>query len=471
MKMLRRRTLGLALGASLLAALLTACAVPGGAPPASSYTPIIFVHGNGDSAALWQTTQWRFESNGWPRERLHAIDVPYPLARADDGKAQPGSTSTAEHMAYLQAEVNKVLQRTGASKVILMANSRGGNAVRNYIANGGGDKRVSHAILGGTPNHGVWAIKGFREGNEFSGTGPFLTALNAPKNAAGDEVTGPVRWLTIRSDSNDKFAQPDGLWIGARGKPTFVTFAGPELKGAKNVIIPRIDHRETAFSPAAFDASWRFITGSAPKTLAIIPEEHITLSGQITGLGLSSTDPASGNYVNNLPVAGARIEVYATDSEAGTRLGAAAYSSVVGADGRWGPLAARAGVAYEFVISAPGYATTHVYRSAFPRSSSIVQLRAERLAEADKAAAGPQGSVVTFTRPRGYFDLERDKLKFDGSATPAGVPAKGAGVSASKLVLKNGGVRTIRAEFNGEKLAGQTWPAAENHLVLLEVTQ
>lgn len=471
MKMFRRRSLGLALSASLLAALLTACAGPGGTAPASSYAPIIFVHGNGDTAALWQTTLWRFESNGWPRERLHAIEVPYPLARTDDSKAEPGRTSTAEHMAYLQAEVNKVLQRTGASKVILMANSRGGNAVRNYIANGGGGVPVSHAILGGTPNHGVWAIKGFREGNEFSGTGPFLTALNAPKNAAGDEVTGPVKWMTVRSDNNDKFAQPDGLWIGAKGKPTYVTFAGPELKGAKNVIIPRVDHRETAFGPAAFDATWRFITGSAPKTLAITPEKQIALSGQITGLGLNSTDPASGNYVNNLPIAGAQLAVYATDPAAGTRLGTAAFSSTVGTDGRWGPFAAKAAVAYEFVISAPGYATTHIYRSPFPRSSNIVQLRAERLAEADKVAAGQQGSVVTFTRPRGYFDLERDKLSFDGSTAPNGVPAKGAGVSASKLVLKDGGVRTISAEFNGEKLAGRSWPAAQNHLVLLEVTQ
>lgn len=496
MKMLRRRTLGLTLGASLLAALLSACAQLGGSAPPSSYAPIIFVHGNGDSAALWQTTLWRFESNGWPRERLHAIEVPYPLARADDSKAEAGRTSTAEHMAYLQAEVNKVLersgataagkvesspintsdvtkalQRNGAGKVILMANSRGGNAVRNYIANGGGGALVSHAILGGTPNHGVWAIKGFREGNEFSGTGPFLTALNAPKNAAGDEVTGPVKWLTVRSDNNDKFAQPDGLWIGAKGKPTFVTFAGPALKGAQNVIIPRIDHRETAFSPAAFDATWRFITGSAPKTLAIIPEKQIALSGNVTGLGLNSTDPASGNYVNNLPIAGAQLAVYATDRAAGTRLGAPAYSSSVGADGRWGPLMAKAGVAYEFVISASGYATTHIYRSPFPRSSTIVQLRAERLAAADKVAAGQQGSVVTFTRPRGYFDLERDTLSFDGSTAPNGVPAKGAGVSASKLVLKDGGVRAIHAEFNGEKLVGRTWPAAQNHLVLLEVTK
>ena len=53
-------------------------------PSLTEAPPIVFVHGNGDNAGLWQTTIWRFESNGWPRERLHAIDVPYPLARDDD---------------------------------------------------------------------------------------------------------------------------------------------------------------------------------------------------------------------------------------------------------------------------------------------------------------------------------------------------------------------------------------------------
>uniref|UniRef100_UPI00356378AE esterase/lipase family protein n=1 Tax=Polaromonas sp. TaxID=1869339 RepID=UPI00356378AE len=212
--MTTRRSLFAIVASSLL---LAACAT---APSLESQPPIVFVHGNGDTAALWQTTVWRFESNGWPRERLHAIDLPYPLARDDDGKAQPGRTSTTEHMAYLKAEVEKVLKATGARQVVLIGNSRGGNAIRNYIYNGGGAARVSHAVLGGTSNHGVWAIKGFSEANEFAGTGPFLMALNAPKNAAGDEVTGPVKWLTLRSDNNDKFAQPDGLWIGARGTPT-----------------------------------------------------------------------------------------------------------------------------------------------------------------------------------------------------------------------------------------------------------
>ncbi len=448
----------LALPALLLAA---GCAVQ---PPAAPMPPIVFVHGNGDTAALWQTTLWRFESNGWPRSHLHAIDMPYPLARDDDTKPQPGRSSTAEHMAFLKAEVDKVRQATGADKVVLIGNSRGGNAIRNYIQNGGGVATVSHAILGGTPNHGVWSIAGFREANEFAGTGPFLKALNAPKNAAGDEVTGPVKWMTIRSDSNDKFAQPDGLWIGMAGKPTGVTFAGPELKGAMNIVIPRIDHRETSFSPAAFDAAYRFITGQPPKAAGITPQPRPVLNGKISGLGVDSKDPKSGNFANNLPLMGAMIEVFATDAATGERRGPAVHRKTVGSDGLWGPFTAEAGMPYEFVISAPGYATAHVYRSPFARSSDLIHFRAERLADADKDAK----AVAVFTRPRGYFDPARDNMQFAGQASLPGV-TPGAGVASSRLRMADSSSRPVVGEFNGERLTGRIWPAGAGHLTVLEL--
>lgn len=456
MKLQRRLLL---LAASCLA--LLGCAQ---GPDLRETPPIVFVHGNGDTAALWQTTLWRFESNGWPRERLHAIHMPYPLARDDDSKPQAGRSSTTEHMAFLKMEVEQVLRSTGADKVVLIGNSRGGNAIRNYIQNGGGDKTVSHAILGGTPNHGVWAIKGFREGNEFSGTGPFLSGLNAPKNAAGDEVTGPVKWLTVRSDNNDKFAQPDGLWIGAKGKPTFVTAAGPELKGAINVVIPGIDHRETSYSQAAFEAAWRFITGKTTRPAAIVAETEVILSGQVTGLGVDSLQPASGNFNNNLPLPGARLQVYATMPDNGARRGAALLDLTVGADGRWGPVRVPSGAPLEFVLSAPGYATTHIYRSGFPRSSSVVHLRPERIADADKDAK----ALVLFNRPRGYFDPARDRMQLDGKALP-GVPP-GAGVSLSRLKLDDETQRTVRGEFNGETLTGLSWPLALGHVTMLELS-
>ncbi|MDQ6881107.1 MAG: twin-arginine translocation pathway signal [Pseudomonadota bacterium] len=457
--MILRRTF---LGAAAAVVLATGCA---STPSLQEAPPIVFVHGNGDTAALWQTTVWRFESNGWPRDRLRAIDVPYPLSRDDDGKAQAGRTSVAENTAFLKSEVENVLRSTGAGKVVLMGNSRGGNAIRDYIQNRDGGRTVSHAILGGTPNHGVQAIPGYNEGSEFAGTGPFLMALNAPKNAQGDEVTGPVKWLTIRSDSNDKYAQPDGLWIGRKGVATNVTYAGPELKGATNIVIPRIDHRETAYSAAAFAAAYQFITGRAPATTMPAPEATISLSGKVTGLGVSSTDPASGNFSNNLPLPGAKIDVYPTDPATGERRGTAAYTKTIGADGLWGPFAAQPGTPYEFVVAAPGYATTHIYRSPFPRSSSIVNLKPERIAEADKDAQ----AIVTMTRPRGYLDPARDKMAFDGQTPPPGA-LPGAGVASSKLKLNSAQPRPVVAEFNGERVVGRSWPAAEGQVSMLEMT-
>jgi hypothetical protein len=270
--------------------------------------------------------------------------------------------------------------------------------------------------------------------------------------------------MTIRSDNNDKYAQPDGLWINLKGTPTNVTYAGPELKGATNVVLPRADHREVAFAPAAFEASYRFITGRAPQTLAISAETPVVLRGKVSGMGLNPADPASGNFSNNLPLTGARLEVYATDPATGERRGGAAYSATIGADGAWGPLAAQPGTPYEFVISAPGYATTHVYRSAFPRSSSIINLRPERIAAADKDAA----AIATLTRPRGYFDPARDKMSFDGQSPPPGA-VPGAGVSSSKLKLAAGS-RAVVGEFNGERIVGRSWPAGDNHVAILELT-
>ena len=455
---LTRRRLVLGAAATTM---LAACAT--NSPHADPLPPIVFVHGNGDTAALWITTLWRFESNGWPRARLRAVDMPYPLARDVDATPQEGRSSTAESMRYLSEQVDQVLRATGASRVVLIANSRGGYAVRNYIENGGGAAKVSHAILGGTPNHGVWADAKSRTGNEFNGAGPFLMGLNAPKGPNGDEVTPGVKWMTIRSDNNDKYAQPDGVWIGAKGTPTNVNFDGPALKSAENIVIAGIDHRETAFSPMAFEAMHRFITGQPPAARAITPETRVVLDGKLSGYGV---DNAAGTAPSNLPLAGATLEVYAVDAATGERRGAAVHRKTVGADGAWGPFSSELQASYEFVISgAPGYATTHVYRSPFARSSSIVHLRAERLPDADKTAL----AVVTLTRPRGYFGLPRDQISLDGQSPP-GVPPGTAGVSASKLRVTDAAGRPVAGAFNGERIVGRAWPAANNELTLLELT-
>ena len=431
-------------------------------PVPTDMPPIVFVHGNGDTAGLWIATIWRFESNGWPRDRLHAIDLTYPLARDDDAKEQPGRSSIAEFTSHLAAEVKKVLAATGAAKVALVGLSRGGYPIRNFIANGGASV-VSHTVLGGVPNHGVWSNPAFLPGSEFNAAGPFLRKLNSPQGSAGDEVTPGVAWMTIRSDNNDKYAQPDGVWIGARGTPTNVSFDGPELKGAENVVIAGIDHRETALGVKAFAEMYRFVAGKPPATLAIVPEARVVLDGVVSGLGL---DNRQGSFATNLPLAGATVEVYATDPATGLRVGPAAHRATVGADGRWGPFVADGAARYEFVVAAPGYATTHLYRSPFPRSSSIVSLHPERLADADRDAK----SLVTLSRPSGYLGVPRDRISLDGASPPAGIPSGVAGVSSARVKLADPSQRAIVGEFNDERIVGRTWPVADNHVVVLELT-
>ena len=131
------------------AAAQTASAAAGDIPP------IVFVHGNGDHAALWMTTLWRMESNGISRDRMVAINFTDPLARTDDAVAKANRSSTEDQRRELGEAIKELKRRTGASRVALVGNSRGGNSIRSYIKNGGAAD-VSQAVLCGVPNHGVY---------------------------------------------------------------------------------------------------------------------------------------------------------------------------------------------------------------------------------------------------------------------------------------------------------------------------
>ncbi len=429
------------------------------AAKAADLPPIIFVHGNGDTAALWTTTMWRFETNGWPRNRLFAVDFAYPQARTDDGIAQEGRSSSADQLRELAAEVDRVKQITGAAKVILIGNSRGGFAIRNYIRNGNGRSTVLAAVMGGTPNHGVWRSATFNPQSEFNGMSRFLTALNSPQTNDGAEITPGVFFATILSDNNDKFAQPDGRWIGQPGTPTGVTYESPALRGATNIVLPKRDHRETSFHHEAFAATYKFLTGNAPGRTTIAREEQIVLNGKIAGLSGGSS-----GELTNLPLPNSRLSIYAVNGQTGERLGGAVHQKTIGRDGFWGPFQGRSDVSYEFVIEASGFATTHIYRSPFARSSDVVNMRPVKLADSDRDGA----SVVTMTRPRGYFGVGRDRMSLDGISPPPGITAGIAGLSSSKIKVMTAGYRTVIAEFNQEKIAVRTWSAKDNRSVIAE---
>ena len=412
--------------------------------------PIVFVHGNGDTAALWHTTIWRFESNGYPRDRLLAIDLPFPSARSVDATPQDGRSSAEESMRSLAAFVDDALARTGAAKVALVGNSRGANVIRHYVRHGGGAAKTSHVVLGGGTNHGVIVSDRHMVGSEFNGAGDFMKRLND-----GGETVAGVAFMTIRSDKSDKYAQPLGTFISLPGVPTGVSYDAPALEGATNVVLPGADHREVSYGPRAFVETYRFVTGRAPARVDIASEPAPILNGRVTGT-------TAGVY-DNRPVTGATVEVYAVDPRTGARQGEPAHRKVTGADGAWGPFRASPTAAYELVVTVPGRPVTHIYRSPFPRGSEVIHLRTAAFAKDDDAAA----AVVVMTRPRGYFGHGRDVFTLDG-APPGGINEGVPGVSTGRLRLADAAPRSVAARFNDETIVTRTWPKAEGHITIAE---
>jgi pimeloyl-ACP methyl ester carboxylesterase len=440
------RRWALALGLGLLGA-ATAGSAPSLAQGRHDRIPIVFVHGNGDTAALWQVVMWRFESNFWPRGRLFAIDLKNPTALTDNAIPEPGKSSTEDVKNQLADFVAKVRRFTRAPKVALVGNSRGANTIRNYVKNGGGAAVVSHVVLGGGVNHGVWHNPALLPNNEFNGASPFMQQLNAGPN----EVVAGVKFFTIRSDFFDKFAQPDGRFIGLPGVPTGVSYDAPELDGARvNAVLAGADHREASYAPKAFALAYEFIAGREPFTLRIRPERRPLIAGKVTGL-------TAGLY-NNIGVAGAKLAIYKVDRATGARRGGPVYAKVTGRFGVWGPFRADAGTAYEFEVRVPGQPVTHIYRSPFPRGSFVMHLR-----PAEAVSNPGDGSVVVLTRPRGYFGVD-DTLLFNG-ARPA----------VSTDPVPNESATTIRtpfapashkARFENELIAVRNWP--EGHVTIAE---
>ncbi len=337
------------------------------------------------------------DRNGWPRERLHAIDLPYPLARDDDDKAQPGRSSAAEHTQYLAAEVEQVLRRDrrdqGRAGRQLARRQRDPQLRRRTAA---ARPRCRTRCSAARRTTASGRNPAFLPGSEFNGAGPFLTALNAPRGRDGNEVTPGVRWLTIRSDNNDKFAQPDGVVDRRQGHADQRQLRRPGAQGrARTSCIAGIDHRETSFSaeglrrrptassPAGRRRRWR----SRRK-----PARRARRQGQRPRPG----QPPSGNFATNLPLVGATVEVYRDRRRPPASASAPALHRQD--DRRRRPLGPvrdrRARARYEFVDRAR--------RATRPRTSTarpsrarrtIVHLRAERLADADRDA----GAVVTLT--------------------------------------------------------------------------
>lgn len=335
--------------------LLSACAY--GPTVRSSVPPVVFVHGEGDSAAYWQDMVWRFESNGWPRDHLFALQLPHAKAVAGNINAAPLGSVVTDQLALLTAEVDRILATTHTKQVVLVGHESGAWLIRDFVLRGG-EQVVSHAVLS---------------------------------------------W-------------PDAVQSDPKRKLTLADFDSAAVKGVKTLVFARANQPDGAFSPTDFAASYRFITGADAASPAIWPQLDLLLGGMVTGMGVRSGDRAiaGSHFYNNLPTPNAQLEVFAVQRDTGLRLGPAIFAQSVGADGRWGPFRAQQGVAYEFVTRAPGYAVTHTYRSPFPRGSQGLDLKTSRIADEDL----PAFSIIELDRPRGRLDPTVHHIVFDGQPVP-----------------------------------------------------
>ncbi|ROP35139.1 alpha/beta fold hydrolase [Saccharothrix texasensis] len=174
---------------------------------ADALAPIVFVHGQQGSAQQWQSNAKRFSGNGYPDAALHAYEYDTSIPTNDHA------------VAGLEAFITRVLARTGATKVDVIAHSRGTTvmhaylsvperaaAVRKYV---NVDGRSSATPPGGVPTLALWGSLQ-PNGSIGGATNVYLTTLGH----------------TETTTSADGFAHMHRF---LRGRPAFTTRVVPEL--------------------------------------------------------------------------------------------------------------------------------------------------------------------------------------------------------------------------------------------------
>lgn len=209
-------TLAAALAAALVAALLTAPAAQAAAVRAERRTPVVLVHGYGDTAASLDGLEDYLHAQGWLAGDL--AEFGYDWAATNDSNA-------TRFGAFLT-------ERFGSRQVDVVAHSMGSLLTRKYLKDGGSSKVRAWVSLGG-PNHGAGdagpcgPFATFCDIHaaslaDMTPGGAFLNSLNA-----GDETPGTTRYTTFSSTCDQQI--PPGDSRAPRST---------ELAGAVNHLLP-----------------------------------------------------------------------------------------------------------------------------------------------------------------------------------------------------------------------------------------
>jgi pimeloyl-ACP methyl ester carboxylesterase len=338
---------------TLTAAVLAASGLAATAAPAhpwhprSSPRPAIFVHGFSGSGAQFETQARRFASNGYPAEHIEAHDYDSLF-----------TVETVEQVfTRLDQRIARLLERTGADRVDLLAHSLGTRLMQDYLR-----------------------------------SSPARAALVAHyvnlDGATASAPPGDVPTLAVWGEGSPERA----------------------IVGATNVYLADQSHTQVVTSAETFVELYRFLTGRSPRTTAILPQApgEVRLSGRAV------------LFPSNLGVSGARLEIYEVHRRSGARRHRrpAAVFALDG-DGSFGPFPARGGAHYEFAIVWPNGSTHHLYYQPFRRTDRLIRLLTSRPGEglAAQTEVSDRHSNLVITRYKEWWGDQGaggDALAVDG---------------------------------------------------------
>jgi pimeloyl-ACP methyl ester carboxylesterase len=316
------------------------------APPAFRQNPILFVHGIEGSGAQFESQKMRFMSNGYPERRIDEVDYNSTRAVADKSEVDQ----------QIDDAIAALKQRTGKSKVDVVAHSLGTSVMYDYLTNG---------------------------------------AMAAQRRA------NVAHYINVDGQNQDPGVPTLAVWAG-RGTP------GRHMDGAENITIPDQTHVQTCTSAESFVAYYEFLTGHKPAH-DIVPQ-----SGPIQVAGKAL------NFPQNTGLLGATVQVWPLDADGerstAVPLASIAISDGSTGGGAWGPVTVQPGQRYEFALVRLGLPTLHIYYEPFVRSDYTLRLLASDGIEAYVGDRPGSMSAVNIRYKELWGDqgAENDQLLVNG---------------------------------------------------------
>jgi pimeloyl-ACP methyl ester carboxylesterase len=289
--------------------------------------PVVFVHGYLEAADVYTQMCQLFEANGYQQSHLRSFDfVSYFTSN--------GSEADLDAMTQqLKAQVENVLQATGADRVDLVAHALGAQAVQRYLVQQGGTANVAHVVMLG----GI---------------------IDASISFNGDVTPPPCEYLTVRSDGNDATQNSNG--------------SAGQMVGADNRQYPGFDNLQLSSDPTVFERMYTFFTGEAPAVTAM-PRSKVGQEYVLTGKVI--------DFFDNTPIANAMVIVtpirQKSDGTIERQSGSLATQST-GPDGSFSA-AITPGLEQYFelrvVVTTKSHYDMHIYRQPFRANSAWERLR------------------------------------------------------------------------------------------------